>query len=155
MAMKTTWGFEIPDNFHVDIQDIYYIKGSTGRSGMAALAGEIIDKTYKNMKSKLPPKGHDHWEKQPLDEDNLKYAAIDGFVAFELYRNIQNRQKGLVVLQPPPKVLPMFPNLSAPSTSFTSGSKRSKWEEDIYEDGWNKGDRWNDDQGEKEIASKM
>ena len=122
---------------------------------MAALAGKIIDETYKNMKSKLRPKGHDHWEKQPLDKDNLKYAAIDGFVAFELYRNIQNRQKGLVVLQPPPKVLPMFPNLSAPSTSFTSGSKRSKWEEDIYEDGWNKGDRWNDDQGEKEIASKM
>ena len=60
MAMKTTWGFEIPDNFHVDIQDIYYIKGSPGRSGMAALAGEIIDETYKNMKSKLPPKVHDH-----------------------------------------------------------------------------------------------
>ena len=95
MAMKTTWGFEIPDNFHVDIQDIYYIKGSTERSGMAGLAGEIIDETYKNMKSKLPPKGHNQWEKQPLDEDNLRYAAIDGFVAFELYRNIQNRQKGL------------------------------------------------------------
>ena len=60
MAMKKTWGFEMPDNFHVDIQDIYYIKGSTGRSGMAALAGEIIEETYKNMKSKLQPKGHDH-----------------------------------------------------------------------------------------------
>ena len=60
MAMKTTWGFEILDKFHVDIQDIYYKKGSTRRSAMAALAGEIIDKTYKNMRSKLPPKGHDH-----------------------------------------------------------------------------------------------
>ena len=57
MAMKTTWGFEIPDKFPVDIQDIYYIKGSTGRSGMAALTGEIINETYNNMKSKLPPKG--------------------------------------------------------------------------------------------------
>ena len=122
---------------------------------MADLTGEIIDESYKNMKSKLPPKGHDHWEKQPLDEVNLKYAAIDGFVDFELYCNLQNRQKGLVVLQPPPKVLPIYPDLFGPSTSSTSGNKRSKWEEDIYEDGWNKGDRWNDDQREKEIASKM
>ena len=122
---------------------------------MAALAGKIIDKTYKNMKSKLPSKGHDHWEKQPLDEDNLKYAAIDGFVAFELYRNIQNRQKRLVVLQPLPKILSVFPNLSVPSTSSTNGSKCSKWKEDIYENDWNKGDQWNGDQGEKEIASKM
>ena len=47
---------------------------------MAALAGEIINESYKKMKSNLPPKGHDFWEKQPLDEVHLKYAAIDGFV---------------------------------------------------------------------------
>ena len=122
---------------------------------MATLAGEIIHKSYKKMKINLPRKGHDFWEKQPLDKVNLKYAAIDGFVAFELYSKLQNRHKGPVVLQPPPKLRPVFPNLSAPSTSSTSGSKRSKWEEEIYEDGRNNGDGWNDDQGKKENASKM
>ena len=52
---------------------------------MADLAGELINKSYVTMKTKFPEDGHKKWEKQPLDDVNMKYAAVDGFVSFELY----------------------------------------------------------------------
>lgn len=144
-VMERTWGFTIPRRYHVDIQDIYHIKGCgrDGRTGMAQLAGELINKSYETMKTKFPKIGHKNWEKQPLDEVNLRYAAVDGFVSFELYRVLQCILKGLVCLQPKPKVPQVIPKLCAPSSSTTSSSKRNKWEEDIYADRPNMGDAWN------------
>ena len=49
---------------------------------------------------KFPGDGHKYWEKQPLDDVNIKYAVLDGFVSFELYRVLQCILKGLVCLQP-------------------------------------------------------
>ena len=143
--MERTCGFTIPRKYHVDIQDIYHIKvkGLDGRTGMADLAGELINKSYETMKKDFPKGGHDLWEKQPLDEVNLKYVAVDGFVSFELYRVLQCIQKGLVCLQPKPKVPRVIPKLCAPSTSSTSGNKRNKWEDDIYADGRKRGEGWN------------
>ena len=85
--MERTWGFTIPRKFHVDIQDIYHIKGRgrDGRTGMVDLVGELINKSYLTMKTKFPEDGHKKWEKQPLDDVNIKYAVVDGFVSFELY----------------------------------------------------------------------
>ncbi|CAM0944036.1 unnamed protein product [Alopecurus aequalis] len=105
-VMERTWGFTIPLRYHVDIQDIYNIRGSGRRTGMATIAGHIIDDSYKDMKYKFPEDGHKFWDTQPLDEVNLRYAAIDGFVAFELYRRLQLILKGLVVLQTKPNAQP-------------------------------------------------
>ncbi|CAM0951031.1 unnamed protein product [Alopecurus aequalis] len=102
-VMERTWGFTIPFRYHVDIQDIYHIRGRGEMTGMAALAGELIDSSYGEMKDNFPKDGHDFREKRPLDEVNVKYVVVDGFVAFELYRRLQCILKGLLVLQPKPK----------------------------------------------------
>ena len=56
------------------------------------MAVDLIDPWYSNMKEKFPYKAHDNWRCQPLDKINKEYAAIDGFVAFELYRVILERK---------------------------------------------------------------
>ena len=144
-VMQRTWGFKIPRKYHVDIQEIYHTPGlgRDGRTGMADLAGELINKTYLTMKTDFPKDGHTSWEKQPLDDVNIKYAAVDGFVSFELYRVLQCVLKGLVCLQPKPKVPLVIPTVSAPSTSSTSGSNRNKWEDDTHGDDRKRYSSWN------------
>ena len=110
---------------------------------MTDLSAELINISYETMKKDFPEGGHKLWEKHPLNEVNLKYADVDGFVSFELYRVLQCTLKGLVCLQPKPKVPRVIPKLCAPSTSSTSGSKRNKWEDDIYADGRKRGEGWN------------
>lgn len=86
-VLARTWNIEIPRQYHFDIQKEYHVPGNS-RPGMSTLAALLIDPWYKAMKSKMT--GHDHqlWEQNKLPMKNIKYAAIDGFVAYELYRKI-------------------------------------------------------------------
>ena len=71
---------------------------------MADMAAALIDEEYARMKKKFPKSGHEHWEKTPLDRINIEYAAIDGYVAYELYRRIgisNYEQRHLVPLVSP------------------------------------------------------
>ena len=86
-AMFRSWSIKIPDEFHVDLQDLFQYKGHY-RTGMSVMASILIDDSYGQMKVKFPEKQHDFWEKQPLDSVNIEYAAVDGFVSYELYRKI-------------------------------------------------------------------
>ena len=53
--MNKTWGFEISEAFHVHIQMLYRVDG-VERSGMAALAAELIFDHYAKMKVEFPSK---------------------------------------------------------------------------------------------------
>ena len=72
----------------MDIQLVYKIKGGDERDGMGDLAADLIDRSYSNMKKEFPSKQHKFWECKPLHKVNLDYTAIDGYVAYELYRKI-------------------------------------------------------------------
>ena len=79
-----------PPKNHKDIQDIYWIKGTGGRAGMATMAATLIDPKFKGMKKEFPDDevnrvGHKYWECKPLSKINIEYAAIDGYIAYELY----------------------------------------------------------------------
>ena len=90
-AMLRTWPnpeFKIPLQFHVDIQDHFRVNDKV-RTGMAMLAKVLLSNFYTSMKANLPPGGHHHWENMPLGETHVQYAAIDGFVSFELYHQIK------------------------------------------------------------------
>ena len=75
----------MPAAFYVDLQDLYKIKGSD-EAGMAAMAADLIDPWYAKMKPRLHYKAHHDWEVRPLPKANKKYAAIDAYFMFELYR---------------------------------------------------------------------
>ena len=48
-AMATSWGgFQIPEAFHVDLQMLYRVNGLE-RTGMAAIAAELISDHYKSL----------------------------------------------------------------------------------------------------------
>jgi len=53
-------GMEIPTEYHVDIQDIFKIKGGGKRDGMTSLAEKIIDISYKEIKGAFDPDHHAH-----------------------------------------------------------------------------------------------
>ena len=71
---------------------MYTLPGNN-KIGTGVMAADLIDPWYSNMKEKFPYKAHDNWCCQPLDKINKEYAAIDGFVASELYRVILDRKK--------------------------------------------------------------
>ena len=50
-------------------------------SGMSALANVLISNFYVRMKDDFPKGRHEFWEESPLEEINLKYAAVDGYVS--------------------------------------------------------------------------
>ena len=96
----------IPPGYHIDIQDIYNIKGGAkhGRAGMAAMAGELIDEKFFKMKDGMQGNmaeriGHSYWEWKPLSKKNLTYAILDGYVTYELYRVISSVNKGQAHLE--------------------------------------------------------
>jgi hypothetical protein len=70
---------------------------------MGDLAAAIIDPSYKDMKTKFPTSSHDQWECMPLPQVNLRYAAIDGYVSFELYRRLKKINDGQRQAQPIPR----------------------------------------------------
>ena len=73
-------GFYIRAEYYVDIQLVYKIKGEDERDWMGDLATDLIDNSYSDMKKKFPLNQHNFWERKPLHEINLNYAAIDGYL---------------------------------------------------------------------------
>ena len=65
------------------------------RIGMDTLAGNVIDSSYLEMKSGFPSDLHNYWEWKPMDQASLNYAAVDGYVSYELYRRIRDMKNSL------------------------------------------------------------
>ena len=61
---------------------------------MAALANILISNFYVSMKDDFPEGRHEFWEESPLEEINLKYAAMDGYVLFQLYYQLMIIERG-------------------------------------------------------------
>ena len=86
IKMRSTWGIEIPADRHIDLQDRFKLKHD--RTSMADMAAALIGPEYADMKKKFPKSAYRHWARTPLDRINIEYAAIDGYVSYELYRRI-------------------------------------------------------------------
>jgi ribonuclease D len=91
-------GLYIPDDKHVDIQDLFRINNCP-RTGMAAMAAKLIHPKYAGMKDNFVSdfekrQGHDYWDFKPLADMNLEYAATDGYVTYELARIITLVRRG-------------------------------------------------------------
>ena len=74
-------------------------------SGMAVLPNVLISNFYMHMKVDFPGEQNKCWEESPLEEINLKYAAVDGYASFQLYHQLRIIDKGrqhLVPIAPPP-----------------------------------------------------
>jgi hypothetical protein len=85
---------KIPDGNHIDIQDEWKKgtitwNGEIARDGMACIAAEVIDISYLNMKSRFGGEDHLHWEWKPLREGSLNYAAIDGYLSYNIYARVR------------------------------------------------------------------
>ena len=74
----------------MDLQHLYRLPRND-RVGMSVMAADLIDPWYADMKKNFPFQAHSSWENRPLAKINKDYAAIDGFVAFELYRVMLER----------------------------------------------------------------
>jgi hypothetical protein len=111
----------------MDIQRIFKIK-EIGKDGMGDLAAAIIDESYKGMNKKFPSHRHNYWEEKPMKEANLHYAAIDGYISYELYRKIKIINDGQSHLHPKPTKA-ICPDCNGEDGS-SSGQKRQKgpWE---------------------------
>ena len=87
VKMKHTWDIEIPEDHYIDLQDLMHFEEKEGgKTGMAQMATAYIHQRYEEMKTKFKKSNHAKWGKCPLDSTNLHYAAIDAYVAFELFR---------------------------------------------------------------------
>ena len=86
MKMKHTLDIEIPEDHYIDLQDLMHFDEKEGKTGMAQMATAFIHQGYEEMKTKFKKSNHAKWGKCPLDSTNLHYAAIDAYVAFELFR---------------------------------------------------------------------
>ena len=82
-------GFTPPQK-HIDIHSLV---GS--KIGMSTLAGEMIDTSYHEMKDNFPPLLHQRWDRMPLCKKSLEYAAVDGYVSYELYDRIQTMKDSI------------------------------------------------------------
>ena len=100
IKMRRTWGIEIPAACHIDLQDKFRLQHD--KTGMADMAAAVIDEEYADMKTKFHNDQHKLWEKTPLDATNIEYAAIDAYVAYEVYRQIRIVNYGQRHLVPPP-----------------------------------------------------
>ena len=86
IKMRKSFNIQIPSAFHTDLQDIFRSRHQNWNS-MVHMAVDLIDHYYADMKSKIDK--HDQWEITPLPGNNIEYAAIDAYVAYELYRVIR------------------------------------------------------------------
>ena len=91
-------GLYIPDDKHVDIQDLFRINNCP-RTGMAVMAAKLIHPKYAGMKDNFVSdfekrQGHDYWDFKPLADMNLEYAATDGYVTYEIARIITLVRRG-------------------------------------------------------------
>ena len=89
-----------PPANHVDIQDMYWKKGLGGpKAGMATMAAKLIDPKFGDMKKQFKEDkknrvGHKYWECKPLSMLNMEYAAMDGYITYELY-NLISQMSGM------------------------------------------------------------
>ncbi|KAK1573514.1 hypothetical protein QYE76_059303 [Lolium multiflorum] len=139
IAIKQSWNIEIPSQYHIDLQDLFKLERD--RTGMADMAASLIDISYKGMKKEFPSIQHKFWEKNPLDEINLEYAAKDGFVAYELYRIIRNFNYGqrhlLPSLATPTAVQPASTSgINTSSSSSCNGKELVGSKRSIGDEGW-------------------
>jgi hypothetical protein len=91
-------GIVIPPKNWIDIQDLFKIPRYS-RPGMDFLAENIIDRSYAKMKNEFPTTMHNLWEERPLDDFNLRYAAVDAYVSFQLGVRTSFFRRNLVVPQ--------------------------------------------------------
>ncbi|KAK1653781.1 hypothetical protein QYE76_071586 [Lolium multiflorum] len=108
-------GLPVPEERHIDIQDIFKIKGQP-QAGMADLAAKLIDPKFANMKKEFKynrrrKEGHDFWECKPLSWMNLEYAAIDGYLSYEIYNKIYTVNEGQAHLQRSDHICPRNPTM--------------------------------------------
>ena len=61
---------------------------------MAALANVLISNFYVSMKDDFPEGRNEFWEESLLEEINLQYAAMDGYVSFQLYYQLMIIERG-------------------------------------------------------------
>uniref|UniRef100_A0A8I6YBN2 3'-5' exonuclease domain-containing protein n=1 Tax=Hordeum vulgare subsp. vulgare TaxID=112509 RepID=A0A8I6YBN2_HORVV len=87
LKMRQSFGIEIPAGCLVDLQTIFRLRHD--RTSMAHMAIALIDESYDDMKTSFPKYQHKLWEKGPLDDINIQYAAKDAYVSYELYRKIR------------------------------------------------------------------
>lgn len=88
-------GITLPSWYHVDMQDVLKFPPERGdRAGMGYLAGVVIDPSYMQM-AKLTEDQHQHWHDTPLSQEQLEYAARDGYVSYELWNRTCNIKYGL------------------------------------------------------------
>uniref|UniRef100_A0A8I6WNG8 3'-5' exonuclease domain-containing protein n=1 Tax=Hordeum vulgare subsp. vulgare TaxID=112509 RepID=A0A8I6WNG8_HORVV len=87
LKMRHSFGIEIPAGCLVDLQTIFRLRHD--RTSMAHMAVALIDESYGDMKTSFPKCQHKLWEKGPLDDINIEYAAKDAYVSYELYRKIR------------------------------------------------------------------
>uniref|UniRef100_A0A8I7BFT0 3'-5' exonuclease domain-containing protein n=1 Tax=Hordeum vulgare subsp. vulgare TaxID=112509 RepID=A0A8I7BFT0_HORVV len=87
LKMRHNFGIEIPAGCLVDLQTIFRLRHD--RTSMAHMAVALIDESYGDMKTSFPKYQHKLWEKGPLDDINIQYAAKDAYVSYELYRKIR------------------------------------------------------------------
>uniref|UniRef100_A0A8I6YZU8 3'-5' exonuclease domain-containing protein n=1 Tax=Hordeum vulgare subsp. vulgare TaxID=112509 RepID=A0A8I6YZU8_HORVV len=87
LKMRHNFGIEIPAGCLVDLQTIFRLRHD--RTSMAHMAVALIDNSFADMKTSFPKSQHKLWEKGPLDDINIEYAAKDAYVSYELYRKIR------------------------------------------------------------------
>ncbi|KAK1661345.1 hypothetical protein QYE76_049504 [Lolium multiflorum] len=121
-------GLPVPEERHIDIQDIFKIKGQP-QAGMADLAAKLIDPKFANMKKEFKynrrrKEGHDFWECKPLSWMNLEYAAIDGYLSYEIYNKIYTVNEGQAHLQRSDHICPRCKNQDE-SSSMTKRKKQA------------------------------
>ena len=83
----------IPYWYRVDIQDVFKFPG-TKKAGMAHIAAVLIDPFYSDMK-KLTDNDHGLWHTDPLSQKHMEYAALDGYVSYELWSRLLVIREGL------------------------------------------------------------
>ena len=79
----------------VDIQKRWKPADSINTKDLLAnYVAAIIDSQYKSIKEKLTQDEHKLWEEVPLSMKHIRYASIDAYVIYEVYRRIVNFDKG-------------------------------------------------------------
>ena len=112
-------GFSLP-LYHLDIQLEFGVHRNI--IGMATLAGEIIDSSYHEMKENFPSWLHSCWDRKPLCRKTVDYAAVDGYLSYELYSRVQT-MKDIIGPTWLDKLLPLCKKSDETSRS---GNKRSE-----------------------------
>lgn len=98
---------------------------------MADLAAKLIDPKFANMKKEFKynrrrKEGHSFWEYKPLSWMNLEYAAIDGYLSYEIYNKIYTVNEGQAHLQRSGHICPRCKNQDE-SSSMNKRQKQA-WE---------------------------